>query len=70
MLPNVKVELSQEQIDQVLAARKLIPQIEEELRRAERAGIDVTDQKADLAARKVELEKLYNVYVRKSPGRT
>ncbi len=70
MLPDVKVELSQEQKEQLLAARKLIPEMERELRRAAQAGIDVADQIVDLAARKAELEKLYNVYVRKTaaPG--
>lgn len=68
MLPDTNVNLSPEQIDQIEQARKLIPQLKAQIRKAEQAGIDLTQQKADLTALEAQLEKLYRVYVRQLPG--
>lgn len=68
MLPDTNVNLSPEQIEQIEQARKLIPQLKAQIRKAEQAGIDLTQQKADLTALEAQLEKLYRVYVRQLPG--
>lgn len=65
MLPNTDTELSQEQKDQITAAKTLIPKLKEQIRRAASAGIDVSQQQADLATIEQQLDKLYKVYVRK-----
>ena len=65
MLPNTDTELSQEQKDQIQAAKLLIPKLKDQIRRAASAGIDVAQQQAELAAIEQQLDKLYKVYVRK-----
>lgn len=69
MLPDTNLELTDEQIDQLEAARKLIPKIREQIRRAKLAGIDVTSQEADLTKTEADLDRLYRVYVRKLTNR-
>ena len=66
MLPSTETQLTAEQIAQLEAAKKLLPELKAQLRKATSAGIDVTQQQADLAALELQLEKLYKVYVRKS----
>ena len=69
MLPDTSPELSDEQISQLENARKLIPKIREQIRRAKLAGIDVTNQEADLMKTEADLDRLYRVYVRKLTNR-
>lgn len=69
MLPDTQMELSDEQIRQLEDARKLIPKIREQIRRARLAGIDVTAQEADLTKTEADLDRLYRVYVRKLSNR-
>jgi len=68
MLPTTEAELTPEQIEQLEQARKLIPGLKAQIRKAKSAGIDMTAQEADLAALEAQLDKLYRVYVRKLPG--
>ncbi len=63
MLPNVTAELTPEQIEQLEQARKTIPALKAQLRKAKSAGIDVSAQEADLANLEAQLDKLYRVYV-------
>lgn len=65
MLPNPTPELTQEQIDQLEQARKLIPDLKAAIRKAKSAGLDVSLQEAQLAELEGNLDKLYKVYVRK-----
>lgn len=65
MLPPTSFELTQEQIEELEKARKLIPTLKTQLRRAKAAGIDVTAQEDELATLETQLEKLYRVYVRR-----
>jgi activator of 2-hydroxyglutaryl-CoA dehydratase len=71
-LPNTETQLTAEQIAQIEAAKKIIPKLKEQIRKAQSAGIDVGQQQTDLAALEQQLDKLYRVYVRKSaiPGST
>lgn len=69
MLPDTNLELSDDQIAQLETARKLIPKIREQIRRAKLAGIDVTNQEADLTKTEADLDRLYRVYVRKLTNR-
>ncbi len=69
MLPDTNLELTPEQIDQLETARKLIPKVREQIRRAKLAGIDVTQQEADLTKTEADLDRLYRVYVRKLSNR-
>lgn len=63
MLPDTSVELTQEQIDQLEQARKLIPKVREQIRRAKLAGLDMSQQETDLNATETQLDRLYRVYV-------
>lgn len=65
MLPDTSLELSPEQITQLEQARKLIPKVREQIRRAKLAGIDMSAQEADLNNTEAQLDRLYRVYVRK-----
>lgn len=64
MLPEIPTELTQEQKDNLENARKLIPQLRAQIRKAKSAGIDVSQQEADLENLQIQLDKLYRVYVR------
>lgn len=66
MLPNVSPELTPEQIASIEQARKTLPALKAEIRKAKSAGIDVSQQEADLAVLEQNLEKFYRVYIRKS----
>lgn len=65
MLPDTNLELTDEQIQQLEAARKAIPKIREQIRRAKLAGLDMTQQEADLNTTEANLDRLYRVYVRR-----
>lgn len=58
--------MTQEQIQQIETARKTLPGLRAEIRKAKLAGIDVSTQEANLTQLEQQLTKLYNVYVRKS----
>ncbi len=68
MLPDTNVELTAEQIQQLEDARKLIPNLKAQIRKAKLAGIDMAQQESDLANLESQLDKLYRVYVRKLTG--
>ena len=68
MLPNVNPELSDEQIQQLEDARKLIPQVRKQIQRAKLAGIDMSQQEADLNTQEAQLDKLYRVYAKRLTG--
>lgn len=65
MLPNIETELTQEQKDQIKAAKEIIPKLKKQILTAQSAGIDVSDYQKQLAEIEMQLEKLYRVYVRK-----
>jgi hypothetical protein len=65
MFPENNTELSPEQIQQLEEARKLIPKVREQIRRARQAGIDVTAQEQQLSELELQLNKLHSVYVRR-----
>lgn len=65
MLPTFDTELTAEQIEQLEAAKKAIPKLREQIRKAKLAGIDTAGQENDLAALESNINKLYNVYVRR-----
>jgi len=69
MLPDTNLELSDDQIAQLEAARKLIPKVREQIRRAKLAGLDVSQQEMDLTKTESDLDRLYRVYVRKLTNR-
>lgn len=68
MLPNQDTELTDEQKAALREARSAIPKLKEQIRRAKQAGIDVSQQEADLQAMEQQLEKIYRVYVRNAPA--
>lgn len=63
MLPDVNTDLTPEQIDQLEQARKLLPKLREQVRKAKLAGIDVTQQEKDIETLQAQIDKLYRVYV-------
>lgn len=65
MLPDINAELTPEQIEQLEQAKRLIPKVKEQLRKAQSAGLDVSTMQADLEALQAQLDKLYRVYVRR-----
>jgi len=65
MLPEITPELSEEQIDQLEQAKKVIPKLREQIRKAKTAGIDMSAQEQDLIKLESDLDKLYRVYGRR-----
>lgn len=65
MLPDTNIELTDEQIQQLEAARKLIPKLREQIRRAKLAGLDMSQQETDLNNTEAQLDRLYRVYVKR-----
>lgn len=61
--------ITEEQLAQLREAKARIPQIEEEIRLAERAGINVSAQKAELETLKNQIEALLRVYDTPSSAR-
>jgi len=59
-----KVELPKERVEDLKASRKLLEDLEEEIRRAEEAGIDVSELRARHAEIKERIEKLLSVYAK------
>ncbi len=66
MFPTGEVELTQEQIASLDMAKKAIPKLREQLRKAKLAGLDVGTQEAELSELEQQIGKLYNVYGRGS----
>jgi hypothetical protein len=64
MLPNVPGELTEEQKQQLKAAKDAIPELKQRIARAKQAGIDTADQETSLRSLEQQLNNLYNVYVR------
>lgn len=64
MLPTIEPELTEDQKEQLEEARRMIPKLKEQIRRAKLAGIDVGDQETELLNLEQQLEKLHRVYVR------
>lgn len=65
MLPDVTPELTDDQIQQIEQARKLIPQLRKQIQRAKLAGINMDAQEASLNETEVNLDKLYRVYAKR-----
>lgn len=65
MLPDLNAELTDDQIQQLEQARKLIPKLKEQMRRAKLAGIDISAQEAEISALENQLNNLYRVYVKR-----
>lgn len=65
MLPDVTPELTDEQIQQIEQARKLIPQLRKQIQRAKLAGINMDAQESALNEQEVSLDKLYRVYAKR-----
>ena len=59
-----KVELPKERVEDLKTSRKLLEDLEEEIRRAEEAGIDVSELRARHAEIKERIEKLLSVYAK------
>jgi len=59
-----RVELPKERVEELKTSRKLLEDLEEEIRRAEEAGIDVSELKARYAETKERVEKLLSVYAK------
>ncbi len=59
-----KVELPKERIEDLKASRKLLEDLEEEIRRAEEAGIDVSELRARYAETRERVEKLLSIYAK------
>ncbi|RLC77717.1 MAG: hypothetical protein DRI61_11000 [Chloroflexi bacterium] len=57
-----RVELPRERLEELKASRKLLEDLEEEIRRAEEAGIDVSELRARYAETRERVEKLLKVY--------
>jgi len=66
MLPDTNVQLTPEQIAQIEQARRLIPLLKAQIRKAISAGIDVQSQQTELDNLAAQLDKLYRVYVTQS----
>ncbi len=64
MLPSPTPQLSDEQVQQIEQARKLIPQIRKQIQRAKLAGLDMSVQEQQLADTEAQIDKLYRVYIR------
>jgi len=61
-MERFRVELPKERVEDLKASRKLLEDLEEEIRRAEEAGLDVSELKARHAETKERVEKLLRVY--------
>ena len=59
---NSDVGLTPEQIAGLDEARKAIPKVREQLRKAKLAGLDVSEQEKELSDLEQQIGKLYAVY--------
>ncbi len=62
-LPDTNVTLTPEQIEQIKQARVMIPKVIAQIRKAQAAGIDMSQQLADVNTLQAQLDKLYRTYV-------
>lgn len=62
MLPEIEQPLTNEQINMLKEAQKLIPKLREQIRKAKLAGLDVSQQEADLAELEGKVQGLLRVY--------
>lgn len=62
MLPTPESPLSEEQLQALKEAQALLPRLKEEIRRAKLAGIDVSQQEAELAELEGRIQGLLRVY--------
>jgi hypothetical protein len=70
MFPELDQPLTNEQINALKEAQKLIPKLKDELRRAKLAGLDVTQQEADLSELEGRVQGLLRVYGASGRSRT
>ena len=66
MLPQTEPTLTNEQLASLDLAKKAIPKLREQLRKAKLAGLDVTAQENELADLEQQIGKLASVYGRRS----
>lgn len=66
MLPQTDLTLTAEQLDSLELAKKAIPKLREQLRKAKLAGLDVSMQETELADLEQQIGKLASVYGRRS----
>lgn len=70
-LPDTNVTLTPEQIENIKQARVMIPKVMAQIRKAQAAGIDMSQQMQDINNLQAQLDKLYRAYVTgpgSSPG--
>jgi len=59
-----EVKLPKKRVEELKASTKLLEDIEREIDRAEEAGLDVSDLRANLESVREQVEKLMRVYVK------
>ena len=59
-----EVKLPKKRVEELKASTKLVEDIEREIDRAEEAGLDVSDLRANLESVREQVEKLMRVYVK------
>jgi len=59
-----EVKLPKKRVEELKASSKLLEDIEREIDRAEEAGLDVSDLRANLESVREQVEKLMRVYVK------
>jgi len=59
-----EVKLPKKRMEELKASSKLLEDIEREIERAEEAGLDVSDLRANLESVREQVEKLMRVYVK------
>jgi len=64
VVERFRVELPKQRVEELKASRKLLEDLEEEIRKAEEAGIDVGELRARHAEVKERVEKLLSVYAK------
>lgn len=66
MLPESNLTLTNDQLESLNLAKKSIPKLREQLRKAKLAGLDVSTQESELADLEQQIGKLYSVYGNRS----
>jgi len=59
-----EVKLPKKRVEELKASTKLLEDIEREIDRADEAGLDVSDLRANLESVREQVEKLMRVYVK------
>ena len=59
-----EVKLPKKRVEELKASAKLLEDIEREIDRAEEAGLDVSDLRANLESVREQVEKLMRIYVK------